>query len=63
AGVEESALTSQEITIPATGETGAGYWSAKRIVACTIAGACILAAALLFVLQAHKKEKQAEAKE
>lgn len=63
AGAEESALTPQEITIPATGETGAGYWSAKRIAACTIAGACVLAAALLFVLQAHKKEKQAEAKE
>lgn len=60
---EESALTPQEITIPPTGETGAGCWSAKRIAACTIAGACVLAAALLFVLQAHKKEKQAEAKE
>lgn len=63
ADAEESALTPQEITIPPTGETGAGCWSAKRIAACTIAGACVLAAALLFVLQAHKKEKQAEAKE
>lgn len=62
ADAEESTLTPQEITIPPTGETGAGYWSAKRIAACTIAGACVLAAALLFVLQAHKKEKQAEAK-
>lgn len=63
ADAEESALTPQEITIPPTGETGVGCWSAKRIAACTIAGACVLAAALLFVLQAHKKEKQAEAKE
>lgn len=61
---EPSGLTPvEEVAIPATGDTGAGQWSAKRIVACALAGGCVLAAALLFVLQARKKEKQPEPKE
>lgn len=53
----EEALPPQEVTIPATGESRARAWSVKRIVACAMAGACVLAAALLFVSQMHKKEK------
>lgn len=60
---EPSGLTpEEEVVIPATGETGAGQWSAKRIAACALAGGCVLAAALLFVVQARKKEQQAEPK-
>lgn len=57
---EPAALPPEEVAIPETGETGAGNWSAKRIAACAMAGACVLAAALLFVMQARKKEKPDE---
>lgn len=59
---ETSDFMIEEVSIPATGEKGAGHWSVKRIAACAMAGACVVAAALLFVIQAHKKEKQAEPK-
>ena len=47
----------ETVTIPATGESGAGQWSATRIAACVAAGICILAAALLLVFQTRRKEK------
>ena len=56
-GLENAALSSQELTIPATGENGAGLWSAKRIAACVMAGICVVAAALLFVIRVRKKEE------
>lgn len=58
--LEDASLSSQELTIPATGENGAGLWSAKRIVACVTAGVCVLAAALLFLMRVHKKVEPSE---
>lgn len=54
---EPLAAPMETVPIPATGETGAGQWSAKRIAACVAAGSCILAAALLLVFQTRKREK------
>lgn len=58
--LEGASLSSQELTIPATGENGAGLWSAKRIAACVTAGVCVLAAALLFLMRVHKKVEPSE---
>lgn len=59
AAVQEAPVSPfEEVTLPATGEAQAGRWSAKRIVACTAAGLCILAAALLFLFGTRKKNQE-----
>lgn len=59
-GLEDAAFSSEALTIPATGEKGAGLWSTKRITACVIAGVCVIAAALLFVMRVRKKGEALE---